>query len=224
MFTNLISAIEAFNQKLKDLPDGPTPESPNSEKLEGNNFTTLQEDVDLVINSHIQGTGNTHGLTASSLSANTREETDDVIKSLVPIGMLPIHKTVDLTNEIVISGFTFSIIDSVVIFYMQIMQIPEDTVDLTSLFPGDYENKTFHLYIHCTDLVTGGTLVVSEVDNLATDGTYLYLGSITTDTTNIATVDLPGSFIIAGKKLSNVVSPNSIPVSDGFPMDSSTHW
>lgn len=105
---------------------------------------------------------------------------------------VPIHSTR------VVSGWVIYVTEEVPFYYAGIrIQLPIVSYDLTTLFPGEYQNTTFYIYVTVTSIVndsgveeiTGASYMISKE---STEDTYqqYYVGYCRTDATQIVELNV----------------------------------
>lgn len=226
MIQDLITAIQAFNSKLLNLPNGPLPNAPEADKLQGNTPEELKIEVDESIDEHIDEIGNPHVVDAELLDSYTKEMIDNKVNDLLPTALAPLDHVIDISGIVSSSGFELVISDNVdITWYLDAFTIGQTTIDIESIYPLDYQDNTFHLYIHITDTIAkvGEFILSTEVDlDLTLD--YIKIGTIATDGIEIISVDIVEVLRIAGKYISQTDGALHIPASTGLPMNPSTYW
>lgn len=225
--SELVAAIESFNERLKNLPDGPSAHFENALKFNNKTISDIKVETDALFDPHIQSTGNTHNTTPGEIDSYNKTDVDEKIGKLIPNGLILIDEYRS-SNYSISNQWTLIIEDTInVLFCGRMLSLLSVNLDLNAIYDNDKENKTFYIYVHLKNTDPFELEYLTSEDNTLdqTDLSYLKIGKITTDTNEITAVEINHVIRIAGKYLSSVQKPMSIPISELHPaFQTSTHW
>jgi hypothetical protein len=193
-------------------------QSQNSSKLNGRTLAQAVSDATTALATHASNKANPHTVTAAQVGAYDQAGFDAVFNLLLPSGILPISRFGTLDTAPVPTsflGWVFSTTAAIpLIMAGGAYTLPVISVDMSTLFPGAYANRTFYVYVR---LIGGVPSLLISASQIAETITNMYLGTLTTGTSTIATVTLKKVTRLDTFRVSNLPIGSAIPVSNGTP-------
>lgn len=213
MLDQLVTAIDSFNKKIKELPDGPLTSSPIADKLENKTVSELQADVDTTVTSHVDTTGNVHNVTPEDIDGYSVEESDILFDTYTRPSVLPIDNYVapGTLFEFDVNHFTINTeldVTHDVIWHMRNYSFINQSFELDTLFPSEYQNTDFYIYIHIQDIEDSNcSLVIAKDNDLDLDLQYIKIGEINTLTDGVDSITINNVSRLAGKNITDLITP-----------------
>lgn len=192
--------------------------SQNSSKLNGRTLAQAVTDATATLTTHANNKANPHGLTAAQVGAYDQAGFDTLFNQLLPSGILPISRFGTLDSAAVPTsalGWVFSTTATIpLIMAGGAFTLPTISVNLSTLFPGAFANKTFYVYVR---LVAGVPSLLISQTQIADTITNMFIGTIATGAGAIATITIKKVTRLDTFRVSNLPVGSAIPVSNGTP-------
>ena len=162
----------------------------NTYTVEGKTQTHLTNTVAGVANSHEANKSNPHRVNTSHLGMLSIAQTDALLSPLMPQGQLAVSRFGDFTPAAIatsVATWTLNLTAEVpVVLTGQEGMLAPASFNLASLF-STYASKTFYVYV----ILDAGVLRYRVLDILVAESdSSLLIGTVTTGTSAISTVDL----------------------------------
>jgi hypothetical protein len=218
----LLVEIKEFSDEMVRLLSRKAPTSATSENattLNGQTPAQIQTPVDTLINTHAARTNNAHTLTPEQLNAYTPNELADLTDPLLRVGLLPLSQFGALSATALAVSYTgMSIVFTGTIPLMisgKSYSLSGQTIPLT----GTPANKTIFVYVTIANELASITL--SDVW-LSESTTRMYIGSVTTNATQIVSGTIGKFCKIDNFRLTPSGMGAGIPSSTGLPTATGT--
>jgi hypothetical protein len=213
----LLVEVKEFSDEIVRLLKQKAPTSATSDNattLNGQTPAQIQSPVDTLINNHAARTNNAHTLTPTQLNAYTPAELADLTDPLLRVGLLPLSQFGALSATaltVAYSGMSIVFTGTTPLMIMgKSYSLSAQTIPLT----GSPANKTIHVYVTIANELASITL--SETW-LSENTTRMYIGSVTTNATQITSGTIAKFSKIDNFRLTATAMGASIPSSTGLP-------
>lgn len=191
------------------------------DKLGGRTPSQLLTELRSSLVPHLAAKDNPHGTTADDLNVYIKSVVNAKLNSLLTEGMFPITCLLDIGSVITYTKDTLllTIDGNTFVFNGYSKVVPTQVFELDALYPGNYENSTFYIYVKEDNGVCSYSV---SKDKEADTSSSLWVGSFQTDAISITTVQIDVPIRIGNYRLSETSAGQAIPVTSGSVLDTET--